>query len=181
MSAAVRRALNRLYDAAGVLAAFFIFAILVVMVGGSIVRELGGRTGGSDDIVAWMCAAAAFLALAHTFKRGDFVRVTLLLEAVGTRTRRVLEILSLAVAALFCGYVAWSAVRFVHETWRFGDIATGLIPIPLWIPQSAFVIGAVLLFVAVLDELIAVLAGRKPAYVLAAEERHLRGDYTEDI
>jgi TRAP-type C4-dicarboxylate transport system permease small subunit len=177
----MRRALDFLYDAAGALAAGFILAILVVMVGGSIVRELGGRTGGSDDLVAWMCAAAAFLAMAHTFKRGDFVRVTLLLEAVGPRTRYVLEVVSLAVAALFCGYLAWSAAHFVVETWQFGDIATGLIPIPLWIPQSSFVVGALLLFVAVLDELLRVLAGRKPAYVAAAEERHLRGDYTEDL
>jgi TRAP-type C4-dicarboxylate transport system permease small subunit len=177
----VRRALDFLYDAAGALAGLFILAILVVMVGGSIVRELGGRTGGSDDLVAWMCAAAAFLALAHTFKRGDFVRVTLLLEAVGPRMRFVLEVVSLAVATLFCGYLAWSAGHFVVETWQFGDIATGLIPIPLWIPQSSFVVGALLLFVAVLDELLRVLAGRKPAYVAAAEERHLRGDYTEDL
>jgi TRAP-type C4-dicarboxylate transport system permease small subunit len=177
----VRRALDLLYDAAGALAAFFILAILVVMVGGSILRELGGRTGGSDDLVSWMCAAAAFLALAHTFKRGDFVRVTLLLEAVGPGVRRVLEIVSLVVASVFCGYLAWSAGHFVYETWKFGDIATGLLPVPLWIPQSSFVVGAVLLFVAVLDELLAVLAGRKPSYVVAAEERHMRGDYTEDL
>ena len=95
----MRRFLNFLYDAAGTLAAFFVFAIFAVMIGGTVMRELGLRTGGSDDLVAWFCAASAFLAMAHTFRWGDFVRVTLLLENLGPRTRHAFEIASLAVAA----------------------------------------------------------------------------------
>jgi TRAP-type C4-dicarboxylate transport system permease small subunit len=177
----MRRGLEALYDAAGVLAAFFIFAIFVVMVAASIMRELGLRTGGTDDIVSWMCAAAAFFGLAHTFKRGDFVRVTLLLERLGPRARHAAEIVSLSIATVFVGFLFWAALRFVYESWEFGDMANGLIAIKLWIPQSSFVAGAALLLVAVLDELVTVLRGRKPGYVLAVEERHARGDFTEDV
>ena len=45
-----RAALDRLYDAAGYLAAFFVFAIFVVMIGQTVMRELSMRTGGTDDI-----------------------------------------------------------------------------------------------------------------------------------
>ena len=83
----MRRFLDGLYDAAGFLAAFFIFAVFAVMIGATVMRELGFKTGGNDDIVSWMSAAAAFLAMAHTFKRGDFVRVVLLLERLGPRAR----------------------------------------------------------------------------------------------
>jgi hypothetical protein len=76
----IRRMLDALYDAAGWLAAAFVLALFVVMIGASAMRVLGLRTGGSDDIVAWFCAAAGFLAMAHTFRRADFVRVTLLVE-----------------------------------------------------------------------------------------------------
>jgi hypothetical protein len=37
----MRRALDRLYDAAGYLAAFFVLAVFVVMIGGTVMRELG--------------------------------------------------------------------------------------------------------------------------------------------
>jgi TRAP-type C4-dicarboxylate transport system permease small subunit len=144
-------------------------------------RELALRTGGQDEIVAWFCAAAAFLAMAHTFRYGDFVRVTLLLERLGPRLRRAAEITSLAIATAFVGYLAFWAVRFALESWQFNDIANGMIPIPLWIPQSSFGVGAILLFVAVVDELIVVLRGGRPAYVIAAEERRARGDYSEEI
>ena len=176
-----RAALDRLYDAAGYLAAFFVFAIFVIMIGQTVMRELGMRTGGTDDIVAWFCAASAFLAMAHTFKRGDFVRVSLLLENVGPRARHVLEVISLAVACLFTGYLTYSGGKYVIESWQFGDMANGLIAIPIWIPQVSFLVGTGLFFVAVLDELVIVLRGRKPTYVLAVEERHARGDFTEDV
>jgi len=181
MPVVMRRLLDFLYDAAGYLAAFFVFAIFSVMIGQTVMRELGFSTGGADDLVAWFGAASAFLAMAHTFRSGDFVRVVLLLQHVGPRTRRLAEAASLAAAACFCGYLAFWVSRFVYESWQFRDMANGLIAIPLWIPQSSFVIGAILLFVAVLDELVLVLRGGTPSYVTATEERHRRGDFSEDI
>ena len=177
----MRRTLDLLYDAAGYLAACFIFAIFAVMVGGSALRELGFRTGGTDDVVAWMCAAAAFLAMAHTFRYGDFVRVVLLLERLGPRSRQSFEVGCLAVAVAAFGALFWAAGRFVYDSWVFKDMPSGLIALPLWIPQSSFVLGAALLFVAAVDELVTVLRGHRPTYVLAAEERHARGDFSEDI
>jgi TRAP-type C4-dicarboxylate transport system permease small subunit len=177
----LRKALDFLYDAAGYLAAFFIFAIFATMVGSSVLRELGFRTGGTDDVVSWMCAAAAFLAMAHAFKHGDFVRVVLLLDNVGPARRRAFEIGGLAIASVFLGALAWAAARFVYDSWQFNDMPSGLIALPLWIPQSSFVVGALLFFIAAVDELVCVLRGAKPAYVLAVEERHARGDFTEDL
>jgi len=153
----------------------------VVMIGGTVLRELGQRTGGSDDIVAWLCAATAFLAMAHTFRRGDFVRVLLGLERLGKVARQRVEALCLAVMAAFVAFLSIAAIRFVYESYAFNDIANGLIAIPLWIPQSSFVVGAVLLLVAVVDELITALRGGTPGYIVAAEERHARGDFTEDL
>ena len=62
-----RRGLDRLYLAAGALGAFFILVIAVLMVGQSLLREMGVRTGAVNDVVAWCCAAAAFLTMAHAF------------------------------------------------------------------------------------------------------------------
>jgi TRAP-type C4-dicarboxylate transport system permease small subunit len=176
-----RRLLHLLYDGAAYLAAAFVFAIFAVMIGGTVLRELGMRTGGTDDIVAWFCAAAGFLAMAHTFRHGDFVRVVLLLDRLGERRARQFEILALVIGSLFVAFLAWAAVLFVYESWEFGDMANGLVPIPLWIPQSSFVFGTLLLLAAIVEELILVLRGHRPSYVVAVEERHARGDFSEDI
>jgi TRAP-type C4-dicarboxylate transport system permease small subunit len=177
----VRRALDAVIDAAGALAALAVFAIFVLMVGGSVSRMAGLNAGWVNDVVSWLCAAAAFLAMGHAFRHGDFVRVTLVLEKLGPRARRACEIVSLAVAAVSIGYLAWWAARYTWESWTFNDIANNMVAIPMWIPQLSFVVGAALFLLAVLDELVTVLRGGKPTYQIRVEERHARGDYSEDV
>ena len=177
----LRRGLDALFDFAAVLAALAVFAIFVLMIGASVGRFAAWRVGWVNDVVSWLCAAAAFLAMAHAFKHGDFVRVTLLLERMGPRLRRAFETLSLAIAALGIGYLAWWSARFTWESWKFNDIATNMVAIPMWIPQLSFVVGAALFLLAVLDELVTVLRGGKPTYVRLVEERHARGDFSEDL
>ncbi len=177
----MRRVLLRLIDAAGHAAAACVLLIFVLMIVQSIGRQAAWRVGAITEVVAWLCAAAAFLAMAHAFKHGDFVRVTLLLEKLSPGARRVLELGSLALAAAATGYLAWWAVSFTYESWQMNDMAQGLIALPIWIPQSSFVAGALLFTLAVLDELWLVLRGEKPTYQRLVEERHARGDFSEDF
>jgi TRAP-type C4-dicarboxylate transport system permease small subunit len=69
----------------------------------------------------------------------------------------------------------------VWDSYKFNDLSQGLIVVPMWIPQLSIVIGSILLFLAFVDELIRVIAGHKPSYVVAVEERHARGDFSEDV
>jgi TRAP-type C4-dicarboxylate transport system permease small subunit len=177
----VRRFLDRLYLASGAVGAVFVALICVLMVAQSILRELGVRTGAVNDIVAWFCAAASFFAMAHAFKHGDFVRVTLLMEKLSDRSRRALEIACLSIAAVAVAYLAWWANKFTYESYTFHEVAQGLLPIPIWIPQASFAIGSILLLIAVVDELVIVLRGGQPSYVVAVQERHAKGDFSSDV
>ena len=177
----LRRFLDALYLVAGYVAACCILLIMLLMIAQSILREMHVRTGAVNDVVAWLCAAAAFFAMAHAFKHGDFVRVTLLLEKISPAAQRRFEIGALAIAAVAVGYLAWWANRFTWDSFVFDETAQGLLPIKMWIPQSTFAIGAILLFVAVFDELVVVLRGGRPSYVVAVEERHAHGDFSSEV
>ena len=177
----MRRLLDVLYCGAGAAAALAVLTICALMLYASAGRALGWRVGFVNDVVAWLCAASAFLAMAAAFRNGDFVRVTLLLEALPSHARRGFEIGSLAIAAVAIGYLAFWAARFTYESWQFNDMAGGLVVLPMWIPQLSFVAGSLLFFVAVVDELVLVLRGGKPTYVRLVEERHARGDFSEDL
>ena len=119
--------------------------------------------------------------MSHAFKHGDFVRVTLLLEAVSAPWRKRLELAALCVGSVAVAYLAWWACKFTYESWEFNDIAQGLLPIPMWIPQLSFFVGAWLFFIAVVDELVIVARGNRPTYVVAVEERHAKGDFSSDV
>src|SRR4029450_7182013 len=104
---------------AGHVAACCTLLIMVLMIAQSILRELHVRTGAVNDVVSWLCAAAAFLAMAHAFKHGDFVRGTLTLEHVGEATRRRLEIGALSIATVAVAYLAFWANRFTYDSFVF--------------------------------------------------------------
>lgn len=177
----MRRFLDRLYLAGGAVGAVFVLLICVLMIAQSILREFSVPTGAINDVVSWFCAAASFFAMAHAFKHGDFVRVNLLLEALPAHQRRRLEAACLLIASVSVAYLAFWAGKFTYDSWAFKEVAQGLLPIPIWIPQSSFALGSLLLLVAVVDELIIVLRGAKPSYVAAVEERHAKGDFSSDI
>lgn len=177
----VRRALDGTFQAAGAVGAACIALICVLMVVQSLGRQFGFPTGAINDVVAWLCAAAAFLTMAHAFKHGDFVRVTLILEKLSPATRRKFELVSLTIAAVSIAYLAWWACVFTFESWQFNELAQGLWAIPIWIPQLSFALGSVLLLLAVIDEWWIVLQGGVPTFVRLVEERHAKGDFSSDL
>ena len=177
----MRRFLDRLYSASGAFAAVCLAGICVLMLAQAIGRELGLLIRGADDITSWLCAASAFFALGHTFRHGELVRVGLLIEWLNPGPRRLAEIVALSVTGLFVGYMAWAVTKFVYESWQFKEIAQGLIKIPIWIPQLSFVLGVLIFLVAVVDELVVVLRGEKPAYQVAEDDRKARGDFSEMV
>jgi TRAP-type C4-dicarboxylate transport system permease small subunit len=175
----LRRALDRLYAASGALAATCLAAICVVMLAQALGRELGILVRGADDITAWLTAASAFFALGHTFRHGELVRVSLWIDRLAGGARRRAELVALSVALLFVGYMLWAVTKFVYESWQFAELAQGLIRIPIWIPQLSFVLGVLIFLVAIADEWVTVLRGRKPAYQVAEESRRAAGDFSE--
>jgi TRAP-type mannitol/chloroaromatic compound transport system permease small subunit len=177
----LRTGLDRLYLVSAVLGATCIALICALMVGQSLGRQFGATTGAVNDIVSWLCAAAAFLTMAHAFKHGDFVRVTLLLEQLSPNVRRKFELGSLFIAVCAVAYLAWWACAFTFQSWEFKELAQGLLPLPIWIPQSSFALGAVLLLIAVVDEFVIVLRGGVPTFVRLVAERHAKGDFSSDV
>jgi len=177
----VRRFLDGLYNGAGALGAFCVFLIFVLMIIAGVGRQMNWHVSGLNDAVAWLCAAAAFFAMAHAFRHGDFVRVTLVLDIAAPRVRRALDVICLAIAAVSVAYLTYWATSFTWESYEFHEMATGLLVIPIWIPQSTFVIGCWLLLIAMIDEMVGVLRGHKPSYQRAVEERHAAGDFSSDV
>jgi TRAP-type C4-dicarboxylate transport system permease small subunit len=159
----VRRALDRLYDAAGYLAAFFMVGILLMVLASVVGRLAGFNLRGSDAYAGYCMAAASFLALAHTLKRGEHIRVSLLLDRFGGRLRRPLEIWSHLAGTFFCAVLAWFSIRLVLQSHEFNDVSQGNDATPLWIPQVGMALGATVMLVAMVDDLVAVLRGRAVA------------------
>ena len=159
----MRAALDRLYDAAAWIAAACLVGVLAMVLLGVTGRLLHFYVPGTDAYAGYLMAGAGFLALAHTLRRGEHIRVTLLLNALPPGARRALEIWSLAAAVLLAGLLAFYSCRLAWQSHVFHDISTGNDATPLWIPQLSMAVGSVILLVAFVDLFVAELRGARIA------------------
>ncbi|HEY8382309.1 MAG TPA: TRAP transporter small permease [Microvirga sp.] len=160
----IRTFLDGLYLLAGYLAGGFLIAIFLLMMALSLGREVGLNVPAGDDFAAWSMAALAFLGLAYTFRSGEIIRVGLVLDHLHGAVRRVVEILCLLLGAGTIAFFAWHAVAMTYDSFRFNDMAQGVLAVPLWIPQLGYAVGLTILAIAFVDELVHVLRGYPPRY-----------------
>jgi TRAP-type C4-dicarboxylate transport system permease small subunit len=160
----IRSVLDGLYLFAGYLAGLFLLVIFVLMMGLSLGRGVGFNIPAGDDFASWSMAAMAFLGLAHTFRSGEMIRVGLLIDRLHGKARWWAEMFSLVIGVGFVGFFAWHAVQLTYDSYRFNDMAQGVLAVPLWIPQIGYATGLVILFIAFVDEFIHVLRGGDPRY-----------------
>lgn len=182
----MRKFLDSLYLASGWVAAFFIGAICALVVAQvclNLIDRISGLMTGTAigltipsyaDFTGFFLAAASFLALAHTLRQGAHIRVTLLISHLPERLARVLEFWCILVAGAISIFFSWYTAILVKESYEFHDLSPGMIAIPLWIPQTAMLIGLIILSIALIDEFIGLLYGRPPSY--HSKEQEVSGE-----
>ena len=154
---ALRRVLDALYLLAGILAALCLIAILTLIVVQMLARWTGEVFPGAPDYAGYAMAAASFLAFANALNRGAHIRVAIVLNAVPARVERIMEVWCFAIGAAVMWYFVYYCQRFVFWSWKFNDISQGQDKTPLWIPQMAMLIGAVIFAIALTDHLLQVI------------------------
>ena len=168
----MRKLLDTLYDGAAWLAALFMVGLLAMVLLSIVSRLLHFHVAGTDAYAGYLMAASGFLALAHTLKRGEHIRVTLLLSALKGRARHALEVWALFAATLLSLLAAFYSGRLAWQSRAFNDISTGNDATPLWIPQLSMAIGSLILTVALVDELVLELRGARVAPTSDDEALH---------
>ncbi|WP_439607841.1 TRAP transporter small permease [Hydrogenophaga sp.] len=148
----MRKTLDALYTGAAWLAALFMIGVLVMVLLSMLGRMFQFYIPGTDAYAGYAMAGAGFLALAHTLKSGEHIRVTLVIDKLTGGARRGLELWSLSVAVLLAGLLAVYAWRLAWQSHQFHDISTAADATPLWIPQVLMGLGTTVLLIAFLDE-----------------------------
>ena len=156
-----RRALNALYAGTAALAAVFMVLLLVMVLLSVLGRQLHFNVPGVDAYAGYMMAATGFLALAHTLKHGEHIRVTLLISALTGRARRGFEIWALGAASALAALSAFYSAKLAWQSHAFHDISTGNDATPLWLPQLSMAVGTFVLMVAFIDEWVLELRGER--------------------
>ena len=157
----MRRLLDGLYTGAAALAALCMVLLLGAVLLSIASRQLHFLVQGLDAYAGYLMAAAGFLALAHTLKRGEHIRVTLVINLLRGRWKKGAELWALSAATLLALLFAYYSCKLAWQSHVFNDISTGNDATPLWLPQIAMAAGTVVLAIALVDELVLELLGRR--------------------
>ncbi|MGE0312123.1 MAG: TRAP transporter small permease [Lautropia sp.] len=139
-------------------------AVLFVAIAALVLYQLGGQVlpyvpRSADEFAGYCMGASAFLALADTLRAGEHIRVTLLTDRLPAVARRGAAWAALLVSIGLSAWMAWYFVRQAWVSWTFGEASSGLIALPMWLPQGAMAWGAVAFVVALLETAVRVARG----------------------
>ena len=174
--------LDRLYKgscwlAAACLASICLLVVCQVMLNlldrlSTIVRgsAIGLTIPSYADFTGFLLAASSFLALAYTLREGAHIRVGLVISKLPERYHRMIELWCTGFGFSLSAYFSWYTALLTYESFVYNDLSSGMIAVPIWIPQSFMLLGLVILTIALLDECITVLRGGAPSYVLKGEK-----------
>ena len=165
----MRSFLDRLYNAAGALAAAGIVGITLLILAQILGRWMGIIVPSVEDFSGFLLAGSSLLGLAYTLRHGVHIRVNLVSQLLPPAVRRVTETTALAIATALSMWMAWYFVHLTLESYQFGETSYGYIPVQLWIPQLFPALGLVIFSIALLDDLVVTLRGGKPSYLVAEE------------
>ena len=166
----LRKILEFMYTAAAVLAGLCLIVILLLIVIQMLARwgltapvfyPLTEAFPGIPDYAGYAMATASFLAFASALNKGSHIRVSLLLNAMPPKARLVMEIWCFAIGAAVAWYVSYYIYRMLGFAIKFNDVSQGQDATPLWIPQTPMLVGAVILAIALTDNLITLLTTGK--------------------
>jgi TRAP-type C4-dicarboxylate transport system permease small subunit len=148
----MRKTLNAIYEASAWVAALLMVGVLLMVLLSIVSRLLHFYVPGTDAYAGYAMAGAGFMALAHTLKRGEHIRVTLILGRLAGQARHRLELWALSVACVMSLLLSFFAWRLAWQSHVFHDISTGSDATPMWIPQILMGLGCTVLSLALLDE-----------------------------
>ncbi|HET8802305.1 MAG TPA: TRAP transporter small permease subunit [Marinobacter sp.] len=168
----MRRFLDSMYRFGGYISALQLVVIMTMVVLQVLGRlldaallglgmdSLGLQVPGLAELAGFLLLGATFTGLAYTLTVGGHIRVDLLHRTLPASAQRVLDILVTAIALAITGYGTWFSVLLAYDSYDFGDLSIGMVPVPLWLPQAVMVVGLAWLLIALLDVLIGLITGR---------------------
>jgi TRAP-type C4-dicarboxylate transport system permease small subunit len=117
-------------------------------------RWTGEVFAGAPDYAGYCMAASSFFAFSYALNRGSHIRVSIVLNLLGEKGRRWLNIWCFGIATMLAWYFCYYAGKMTYWSWKFNDISQGQDATPLWIPQMGMMIGVTIFAIALTDHLL---------------------------
>jgi TRAP-type C4-dicarboxylate transport system permease small subunit len=176
------RAVTAIEKAVSSIAAFFMFAIMIIVFSDVVMRYAFNRpfSWAYDLISLYLMAGIFFLILSEAYASHAHVSVDILQQKFPPAMIRLSEIVTCLVGIAVFSLIAWLGLLRAVDSFRSSDVMAGAIPWPMWPSIGLVPFGAGLitlrLVLHLLAHTISLATGRD---VIALPSRHVSGETFE--
>jgi TRAP-type C4-dicarboxylate transport system permease small subunit len=165
------RLVDRLTNASGVLSAWMLFSIGLMVTYEVVMRKVfNAPTIWADEMARFFQIWAVYMAGAYVLKHRHLIAVDLFTSTLYRKTGRLLDYLSLLVIAAFSLVAVYKGVLIVVESIEVGRNTSTMLGVPKWMTESAIPVTFALLFLQTIAE----------AVLTATDENHPSISATHD-
>jgi TRAP-type C4-dicarboxylate transport system permease small subunit len=116
----------------------------------------------TDEMAGYLMVGIVMFGLADTTRRGGHIGVDLVMQFLGSRGQRLIDIWGTVCMIIISGAILYSSYGMVAFSYSVDLLSEGYVEVPMWIPQSAVPLGMVLMLIASFSRLLDILLGDKP-------------------
>ena len=164
----MRKSLDYAVLGAGILACALLVGMVLIVFAAIVLRQFGVLVPGHDEIATYFMVGMACLGLPYAYRRGAHIRVETLLTRLPERWQRRANIWCVLFAAAVCAVFCYFSFGLVWDSFRFGDLSQGLLPVPLWIPQLPIFLGLGLFVLSLIEDFFLLAQGKKGSFEVSA-------------
>ena len=107
-----------------------------------IARKVGWVQAPATDVMSgYILAMAATWSFSYSLRSGSHVRIDVMLPFMGTKTRRLADMLALASVAFLASITAWKMWIVILKNYDRGVVTNDYPLTPLWIPKIVVGLG----------------------------------------
>ena len=124
-----------------------------------IARKVGWVQAPATDVMSgYILAMAATWSFSYSLRSGSHVRIDVMLPFMGTRTRRLADLMALAAVAFLASITAWKMWVVIIRNYERGVVTNDYPLTPLWIPKIVVGLGFAFLGFTAIQMMLSMLA-----------------------
>ncbi len=152
---------DRISEVCGQIAAWLFFIIA-----GMITYEVVSRyvfispTIWAEEMSQFLQIWATYLAAGYVLKHRQLISIDFFLLRMGPGLRRISDLFSLLIIALFCSVAIYYGTDILLESIRMGRATSTMLGVPKWMTESAIPVGFSVLLLQTVGEMVRLFSRR---------------------
>jgi TRAP-type C4-dicarboxylate transport system permease small subunit len=145
----------------------FLGALSIALMTGLITADVVGRyllgmpTYVATEFSGYLCVVITFVGLSYVSRMGRQIEVTILIDRLPARLRRILKLCTHSAALFFVCYFAYETLTPTVFDFRLGTRSLTFVHTPLWVVNGFVPLGLTMLAVEMMAQWLRMILGGK--------------------